>query len=307
MLSSQIILSFPFISGAYATFIVEERESKAKHLQTVAGVEPVAYWFSSFIWDVLNYQLPLWITVGMMFAFDVDVLLTRDNNVFPAVMALLLLYGPAAAGYAYCTSFMFKSATLCNVVLIISSFILALGGSITVFILNVAVLAGIEGRVKLASTIISWVLRLFPAYNLAKGLFFLLNISLLTLVSQEVDLSAFSKNILLYEVLCLAVQGIGYTGLAVVLDIWTTNPSAMGCCSAVAGLAGRRQAQGSLPDDSDVVTEENRVLGGDAKDDLIVMKSLSKTYPNGKVAVQSMSLGIAPGECFGLLGINGRF
>lgn len=43
-----IILSFPFISGAFATFVVAERESKAKHLQTIAGVKPTAYWLSTW-------------------------------------------------------------------------------------------------------------------------------------------------------------------------------------------------------------------------------------------------------------------
>ena len=42
-----LVLSFPFIAGSFATFIVTERESKAKHLQTVAGVQPSAYWLST--------------------------------------------------------------------------------------------------------------------------------------------------------------------------------------------------------------------------------------------------------------------
>ena len=33
-----LVLSFPFIAGTFGTFIVTERQSKAKHLQTVAGV-----------------------------------------------------------------------------------------------------------------------------------------------------------------------------------------------------------------------------------------------------------------------------
>ena len=39
-----LVLSFPFIAGSFGTFVVAERESKAKHLQTVAGVKPKAYW-----------------------------------------------------------------------------------------------------------------------------------------------------------------------------------------------------------------------------------------------------------------------
>jgi ATP-binding cassette, subfamily A (ABC1), member 3 len=58
-------------------------------------------------------------------------------------------------------------------------------------------------------------------------------------------------------------------------------------------------------DDEDVITEQNRVLAGQANNDLIVVSELTKKYDNGKIAVNNMSLGIPPGECFGLLGING--
>jgi len=54
--------SFPFIAGAFATFLVAERESKAKHLQTVAGVKPTAYWLSTLLWDFTNYLIPFLLT-----------------------------------------------------------------------------------------------------------------------------------------------------------------------------------------------------------------------------------------------------
>ena len=58
-------------------------------------------------------------------------------------------------------------------------------------------------------------------------------------------------------------------------------------------------------DDEDVIAENERVESGNADNDLIVLDKLSKVYHNGKRAVNQMSLGIPPGECFGLLGING--
>lgn len=36
------------------------------------------------------------------------------------------------------------------------------------------------------------------------------------------------------------------------------------------------------------------------------MIKISKVYENGKLAVNNLALGIPPGECFGLLGINGK-
>jgi hypothetical protein len=119
-----VVLSFPFIGGAFASFVVAERESKAKHLQTVAGVEPSAYWLSTYLWDVMNYQIPLWITVILMLAFDVGVLTTKSANVFGGVLALLFLFGPASAAFAYCVSYAFKSPSLCFIFLMISGFLI---------------------------------------------------------------------------------------------------------------------------------------------------------------------------------------
>jgi len=75
--------------------------SKAKHLQTVAGVKPSAYWLSSYAWDVMNYQFPLWIIVILMYAFGVDAFTTSDSNVRSGTIILLFLFGPAIAGFTY--------------------------------------------------------------------------------------------------------------------------------------------------------------------------------------------------------------
>lgn len=66
-----LVLSFPFIAGSFATFIVDERERKARHLQTVSGVKSSAYWLSTFLWDVMNYQIPLWTVIILMYCLDI--------------------------------------------------------------------------------------------------------------------------------------------------------------------------------------------------------------------------------------------
>jgi ATP-binding cassette subfamily A (ABC1) protein 3 len=313
-----VVLSFPFIAGAFATFIVEERESKAKHLQTVAGVEPSAYWTSAFFWDVLNYQIPLWITVILMFAFSIDVLTTSERDIGSGVIILLFLFGPAAAGFTYCVSFAFTSASLCNVFVIISGFLIGLGGPLTVFILTL--IGEDPGNPKpnlvTAAKVVTWFLRFSPSFCLGKGLFNAINIE--TFVFLEGGLStAWSEPILLYEVIFLAVETVGYLVLAVYLDKWSTNPHALsiwhrfvsivtcGCFCPAASSSEDGNITAARPDDDDVIAEEQRVLNGEANGDVIVLSQLRKVYGNGKVAVNNISLGIKPGECFGLLGING--
>jgi len=79
-------------------------------------------------------------------------------------------------------------------------------------------------------------------------------------------------------------------------------------CQCCFGMNNESQADltASLPDDEDVLIEQDRVLNNGANDDLIVIRQLTKVYDSGKVAVNNLSLGIPPGQCFGLLGINGK-
>jgi len=308
-----VVLSFPFIGGAFATFVVAEKQSKAKHLQTVAGVQASAYWISTFLWDVLNYQIPLWITVILMFAFDVEVLTTREQGIVGGVMVLLLLYGPASAGFAYCASFAFDSPSLANLSLIIFNFLIGMGGSIAVTILLILGNDVNNPRPSFvdAAHAITWILRFFPSFCLAKGLYFIINIEYVQWVEGENRLNAWSEAVMLVDAIYLAWESIVYLALAIQIDKWSTNPRVMRLWKKFCCFCGKKPAfveadiTTSFPQDDDVVAEQERVLTGEAKSDLIVLSQLTKVFDNGTVAVNNMSLGIPRGECFGLLGING--
>jgi ATP-binding cassette, subfamily A (ABC1), member 3 len=313
-----IMFVFPFIAAAFASFIVLERESKAKHLQTVAGVEPSSYWISTFLWDTMNYQLPLWFIVILMFIFKVDALTTSTHNTFSGVLAILFFYGPASAGFAYCWSFAFKSPSLCFVFLIVSGIIIGFGGTLTVFILlEIGKDPGNpkDNLVNVAH-ILTWLLRFFPSFCLGKGLWFAISSEIIFNIEGDSETSVWSEPILLVEVIFLILQMFGYTGLAICLDIWSSNPRIMSywnsflgmfTCSCLCPRKAGPDITTALPDDEDVLNEQNRVLSGGANSDLIVLSQLSKVYANGKIAVNNLSLGIPHGECFGLLGINGAF
>lgn len=221
-----VVISFPFISGAFASFIVTERQSKAKHLQTVAGVKPSAYWLSTFLWDIMNYQIPLWVVVALMHVFDVHILTTNDRGVHSGVIALLILYGPASAAFTYCVSFAFSSASLCNMVVIITSFLIGMGGPITNFILTL--LANEPGNPRpnflRIVNILEWCLRFIPSFGLGKGLFHAINIDVYAFLEGDIELSAWSEPVLGLEVVFLGITSIVYIALAILLDYASSNP-----------------------------------------------------------------------------------
>jgi len=135
-----------------------------------------------------------------------------------------------------------------------------------------------------------------PPFCLGKGLFFAFNAQFFELFSGK-PLSAFSPEIMLYEVIFLAVEAVAYTGLAILLDKMSSNPEAMLCLQKLCcRKSSERSAVAATPDDDDVVAEQKRVLDGQANGDAIVMSELTKVYPNGKKAVDQLSLGIAPGR-----------
>ena len=60
--------------------MLQERQTSSKHIQFVSGVHTVNYWFSTFVWDFLNFMIPTVVIIIILSAFQVEAY-TADNNV----------------------------------------------------------------------------------------------------------------------------------------------------------------------------------------------------------------------------------
>ena len=124
--------------------------------------------------------------------------------------------------------------------------------------------------------------------------------------------TVWAPEVLLYDVIFLAWESVVYLLLAIQIDIWSTNPSIVSswkkftsCVTCSSPRTPDRDITTELEEDTDVLAEEDRVASGGANNDIIVVDKLTKIYDNGKKAVNRLSLGIPPGQVFGLLGVNG--
>ena len=54
-----VIFSMSFVPASFVLFLVEERSSKAKHLQFVSGVKPATFWIASYTWDMVRFKITL--------------------------------------------------------------------------------------------------------------------------------------------------------------------------------------------------------------------------------------------------------
>lgn len=48
-----VIFAMSFVPASFVLYLIQERVTKAKHLQFVSGVSPLVYWLTNFFWDMV--------------------------------------------------------------------------------------------------------------------------------------------------------------------------------------------------------------------------------------------------------------
>ncbi|CAM9396747.1 unnamed protein product [Discosporangium mesarthrocarpum] len=321
-----VVISVCFLPASYAIFVVKEREVKAKHQQVISGVGVYAYWVSTFLFDVVSYLVPFGVFIGLIHAFNVESYTKGEAGV--ATVLLFLLYGAAVAPFTYCLSFLFKSHSSAQNVVLFLNFVTGLALMVTSFVLNL-----IEST-RNANRHLKWLYRLFPGFCLGDGLVQLVLcqdgescVDLAAMSGRQVEppeiLTPLSWAIAGADVVFLALSCVGYLALCLLIEYASTFPKLLRMIfpDPTTGHSGHVPG-GRDDDDYDVAVEADRVFatlrgGGtvveetgmrSVEDDVVVLKGLRKVYRTGrgpKVAVHCLSFGIREGDCFGFLGING--
>ncbi|TNN47924.1 ATP-binding cassette sub-family A member 1 [Liparis tanakae] len=137
LVSICVIFAMSFVPASFILFLIEERVSKAKHLQFVSGVKPVLYWLANFTWDMLNYTVPASMVVLIFICFQQQSYVSETN--LPALVLLLLLYGWSITPLMYPASFMFSVPSTAYVVLTSINLFIGINGSIATFVLELFV------------------------------------------------------------------------------------------------------------------------------------------------------------------------
>jgi ATP-binding cassette subfamily A (ABC1) protein 1 len=132
-------LAFSLVPAPIVEFIVRERSLGFKHQQLVSGVSLIAYWATAWLWDVLLYLVPGLGTIFILTLWEEDLAsftgFAADgqpqdpNGHWDATRLCVMMYGPAAIGLSYASSFLFSrpstsvTVTICigivNIVLVI--------------------------------------------------------------------------------------------------------------------------------------------------------------------------------------------
>jgi ATP-binding cassette, subfamily A (ABC1), member 1 len=287
-----VIFALSFIPASFLVFIIEERSANVKQLQFVSGVKPYIYWISNFLWDLVNYVVPILICICMFLLFNVEAYTTKQN--FPCLVFLMLFYGWAVIPLMYPMNYLFKTPSTAFVVASSMNVLLGVVTTMTTTVieqLNDSDLNKINDRLKTLFVI------LFPHYGLGQGfiqmavLYYRAKVNSFVGGSVEYDPLLFEnvgKNLL-----AMFCQGVAYFTLNILLQYRffvrikpIQNISKLRFPNAVAARNNT-----SRDEDEDVLAEKKRVLENRklSKQQKMLKNGdgiLDKVFRNNKIAAK---------------------
>uniref|UniRef100_A0A8C3R7H7 ATP binding cassette subfamily A member 4 n=1 Tax=Cyanoderma ruficeps TaxID=181631 RepID=A0A8C3R7H7_9PASS len=288
-----VIFAMSFIPASFVLYLIQERVTKAKHLQFVSGVSPVTYWLTNFMWDFVNYALSAGMVVAIFAGFNKKAYTSPTN--LPVFVALLLLYGWAVIPMMYPASSFFSIPSTAYVALSCINLFVGINSSAITFILEL--FENNPSLLKFNKTLKNVLLAL-PHFCLGRGLIDLAMNQAVTEVyarfGEEHVSDPFQWDFVGKNLVAMALQGVVFFFLNLFMQHrffsirWYTAMSPI------------------INEDEDVAEERKRIMNGGNKTDILQLQELTKIYAGRcKPAVDRLCVGIRPGECFGLLGVNG--
>ncbi|KAM7026022.1 phospholipid-transporting ATPase ABCA7 [Acridotheres tristis] len=295
LVSICVIFAMSFVPASFVVFLIEERVSKAKHLQFVSGMKPITYWLGNFAWDMCNYLVPALLVILIFLCFQQESYVSSAN--LPSLVLLLLLYGWSITPLMYPASFLFSIPSTAYVALTCINLFIGINGSVATFVLELFV----DQNLNDINRVLKKVFLIFPHFCLGRGLIDMVkNQAMADAFERFGDkrfVSPLSWDLAGKNMFAMAIEGIIFFLFTLLLQYHRF----------FLRLGPRALELPSLGDeDRDVARERARVGSITPHGHLLLLKDLTKVYRRRKApAVDRLCVAIPPGECFGLLGVNG--
>uniref|UniRef100_A0A3P8YQ17 ABC transporter domain-containing protein n=1 Tax=Esox lucius TaxID=8010 RepID=A0A3P8YQ17_ESOLU len=282
-----VIFAMSFIPASFVLFLIQERVSKAKHLQFVSGVNPTVYWVANFAWDICNYIVPCLIVIIIFLCFQQKAYVSPPN--LPALILLLVMYGWSITPMMYPASFIFSVPSTAYVVLTCINLFIGINGSVATFVMELFD----DEKIKSINNIVKQVLLIFPHFCLGRGLIDMGKNQAMATLYESFGENRFQDPLswdMVGKNLCaMSIQGAVMFAITILIQYKF--------CYKPRLISGAPVSQ--VDEDVDVARERARVHQGGADEDLLRICDLSK------VQYQRLPPGRQHNTCFGLLGING--
>ncbi|NXQ82271.1 ABCAD protein, partial [Nyctibius grandis] len=296
-----IMLGFSILTASIGSATVKDRVSGSKRLQHITGLGYKTYWLANFCCDMLVYMVPVTLCVGVISAFQLSAFTFRKN--LAATVLLLILFGYATVPWMYLVSRFFSSSDVAFISYISLNFVFGLCTMLVTLLPRLLAIISKVQSFQNIYNILKWAFIIFPQFCLGQGLIELsynqIKFDLTSNFGIDSYVSPFEMNFLGWIFVEMALQGTLLLLLRLFLH-WDLLQRPRGQCSVNSMI--------SPSEDVDVEKERQRLFGGRTGNDVLLLYNLRKCYggfSKKNTAVESISLGIPRGECFGLLGTNG--
>ncbi|XP_075906360.1 phospholipid-transporting ATPase ABCA1-like [Nelusetta ayraudi] len=294
LVSICVIFAMSFVPASFVVFLIQERVNKAKHMQFISGVQPLLYWLANFIWDMCNYIVPATLVIIIFVCFQQDAYVSSTN--LPVLALLLLLYGWSITPLMYPASFFFKIPSTAYVVLTSVNILIGINGSVSTFVLELFGGNEIGG----INDILKNVFLIFPHFCLGRGLIDMVKNQAMADALERLGENRFRSplawDMVGKNLFAMAIEGLIFFVITVLIQYRF--------CFKARSSSSHLKPIGE--EDEDVARERQRILAGGGQADILELRQLTKIYKRKqKPAVDRLCVGIPPGECFGLLGVNG--
>uniref|UniRef100_A0A8P4GKC2 P-type phospholipid transporter n=1 Tax=Dicentrarchus labrax TaxID=13489 RepID=A0A8P4GKC2_DICLA len=296
LVSICVIFAMSFVPASFVVFLIQERVSKAKHMQFISGVQPLLYWVANFIWDMCNYVVPAALVIFIFICFQQKAYVSSTN--LPVLALLLLLYGWSITPLMYPASFFFKIPSTAYVVLTSVNILIGINGSISTFVMELFGNNEIGG----INDILKNVLLIFPHFCLGRGLIDMVKNQAMADALERFGENSFRSplewDMVGKNLFAMAVEGVVFFIITVLIQYrFCIKPRSVSTLTKLGPLG---------EEDEDVARERQRIVHGLGHGDILELRQLTKVFKRKqKPAVDQLCVGIPPGECFGLLGVNG--
>ncbi|XP_002135015.3 ATP-binding cassette sub-family A member 3 [Drosophila pseudoobscura] len=316
-------LCMSIITALYVIPIIKERETRAKLMQFLSGVDAFAYWISQLLWDYAIFAVSALMAIVTIAAFQEPGYSTvSDLSLYYSV---LLLFGLAALPLSYTLSSFFSDGATGFTRTVIATTLTGTG----LFMLVLA-LSFDAFQLKHIAVQLAWYFRVFPHYCLASAIH---HIHIGFNIRRGCNFAAVRKlprtvrcrtvpvccNIsgyfdwrhpgVLPEIVYLSAVATFLLLLLMIVDAKMCTCGA-GCApfKLLCSIGKRRRTKDQSNFDNEDVKKENFFIKNmtlsQRKKMPLLVDGISKRY--GKYfVVKDLSFYVTHAECFGLLGING--
>lgn len=316
LVAINVMIALSFIPASFVLYLVQERTTKSKHLQFVSGVQPVGYWLANYCWDILNFLVPLAVTLLVFIAYGLPAYTGRNLG---TVTMLMLLYGWSITPAMYPFNWLFKVPSTAYVVLIVSNLFLGITCTLATAVLDLFQ----EDDPSLYDTgqLLQQVFMIFPQFCLGRGLIEIakneyiaqfkdaaLEVTGIDLVDVPEYKPAWSWDIGGKFLFALFVEAIFFFLFNLAVEFYIQRKKMSNEIITPSGESDPEKSAKPLA--ADVARERERLLreGEKNSSDVLRVCGLSKVYKSRgttKLAVDELYFGVPKGQCFGLLGVNG--